>query len=50
MTVRGPVDSGELGFKRISEFVLPTLRRVGVSEDRIRLMMFKNPARILATP
>jgi len=50
MSVRGPVDSGELGFARISEFVLPTLRRIGVSEDDIRLMMFENPARILTTP
>jgi predicted metal-dependent phosphotriesterase family hydrolase len=50
MTVRGPVDSGELGFTRISEFVLPTLRRIRVPEDEIRLMMFGNPARILASP
>ena len=49
ITVRGPVDSGE-GFTRISEAVLPTLRRIGVAEDEIRLMMFENPARILATP
>ena len=41
---------GGEGFTRISEFVLPTLRRIGVSEDEIRLMMFENPARILATP
>jgi phosphotriesterase-related protein len=41
---------GGEGYTRISDFVVPTLRRVGVPEDEIRLMMFGNPARILATP
>lgn len=39
---------GGEGFTRIHNFVLPTLRKCGVSESDIRKITVENPARILA--
>lgn len=38
---------GGEGFARIPRFIVPTLRRCGVSEDDIRRMTVENPARLL---
>jgi phosphotriesterase-related protein len=39
---------GGEGFTRIPRFVVPTLRRCGVSEDDLRRITVENPARLLA--
>jgi phosphotriesterase-related protein len=39
---------GGEGFTRIPRFVVPTLRRSGVSEEALRLITVENPARLLA--
>lgn len=39
---------GGHGYKHLTEFVLPTLKEVGVSEYAIRQMTVENPARLLA--
>lgn len=39
---------GGEGYTRIHNFVVPTLRRSGVSDEDIRMMTVENPARLLA--
>lgn len=38
---------GGMGFSYVMEFVLPELRRLGVAEDALRLIMVNNPQRVL---
>ena len=38
---------GGMGFSYVMEFVLPELRRLGVAEDALRLIMVENPQRVL---
>ena len=38
---------GGMGFSYVMEFVLPELRRLGVGEDAIWLIMVENPRRVL---
>ncbi len=42
--------SGHTGYCHIFEDFLPRLRRLGVSEDQIEVMMVANPARVLGFP
>ncbi len=38
---------GGMGFSYVMEFVLPELRRLGVAEDALQLIMVENPRRVL---
>ena len=38
---------GGMGFSYVMEFVLPELRRLGVAENALRLIMVENPQRVL---
>jgi phosphotriesterase-related protein len=39
---------GGEGYTRIQKFIVPTLRRSGVSDSDIHLITVENPARLLA--
>jgi phosphotriesterase-related protein len=39
---------GGEGYSRLTTFVIPALRRLGIAEEQIRAMTVENPARILA--